>query len=75
MNISEATDTVNLLRVLQGLRRMDGEPYHPDAVVAACEALAVRAGKALNVTIPVSRAAVVQTLDHLAELDGEGVPA
>jgi hypothetical protein len=74
VNIGEATDVVNVLRVLQGLRKYDGKPYTPDEVVEACESLAARASKPLLSTISVSRSAIVQTLDHLAELDDE-VPA
>ena len=71
MNVQESNDTVTLLRVLQGLHKPAGGPYTPDEVVAASQRLGERAGKALLLTVPVSRSAVVQTLDHLAELDDE----
>jgi hypothetical protein len=71
VNITESAHTVTLLRVIQGLRKYDGTPYHPDEVVDACDALALRAGKALLSTVNVSRSAIVQTLDHLAELDDD----
>lgn len=73
MNIGEAQDVDVLLRVLQGLRRPDGKPIPVDDVVASAERLAQRAGKPLLLTLPVSRPAIVQTLDHLAELDDEEV--
>lgn len=71
LTIGEANDIARLLRVLQGLRRHDDTPDPVDDVVASAERLAQRAGKALLLTLPVSWPAVVQTLDHLAELDGE----
>lgn len=70
MNISESVDTVILLRVLQGLGKGDDRPYTADEVVDAADSLAERASKTLKAKVPVSRSAIVQTLDQLAELDG-----
>lgn len=75
MNITESTAAVTLLRILQGLRKFDGTPYTPDEVLEAADLLAARAGKALLGTVPVSRSAIVQTLDHLADLDDDEATA
>lgn len=72
INLDQANAAVVVTRVLQGLHKPHGRgPYSPDDVLAACETLAAAASKRLLLTIPVSRPAVVQTLDHLAELDDE----
>lgn len=72
---TETHATVTLLRVMQGLRHPNGErPYTVDEVTAAADRLAARASKPLLLTITVSRSALVQTLDHLAELDDDTPP-
>lgn len=39
--------------------------------MTAADRLAARASKPLLLTVTVSRSALVQTLDHLADLDGD----